>query len=182
MAYSWNVSVKASPPVVGMGLTLLIHWGSRRWMIAVGAALGAAALVGIPTGLISTPYYTRMTVALWWNYPVWIVSSLLAGITLATYYRPRGSVLSRSRGLTTGGLLTAFAVGCPSCNGLVVAALGTSGALSIWAPVQPYVAVLAIGLVAYAAARRLRAEQSCLLSKAADRPIVVTPLGSGGLT
>lgn len=145
-------------------------WPGRRWVIAVGAALGVAVVVGMPTGLIPTPYYTRMTATLWWNYPVWILSSILAGITVATYYRPPSLARARRTGLTTGGLLTAFAVGCPSCNSLVVAALGTSGALSIWAPLQPLVAVIALGLMLYAAGRRLGAEISCEIA-----PSITTP-------
>lgn len=136
----------------------------------MGGALGVAAVLGMPTGLIPTPYYTRMTAALGWNYPVWIVSSMLAGLTLATYYRPRSLVSGRRSGLTAGGLLTVFAVGCPSCNSLVVAALGTSGALSIWAPLQPVVALMAVALMLYAAGRRLRAESNCVITAQVNTP------------
>jgi hypothetical protein len=159
-----------SPALTGSSFAALKSWRGRRWVIAVGAALGVAAVVGMPTGLIPTPYYTRMTATLWWNYPVWVLSSVLAGITLATYYRPRALVPGRRTGLTAGGLLTAFAVGCPSCNSLVVAAVGTSGALSIWAPLQPLVAVIALGLMLYAARRRLRAENYCVIA-----PRITTP-------
>lgn len=144
----------------GSIVAALRSWQPRRWVIASGAALGVAAAIGTPTGLVPTPYYTRMTAALWWTYPVWILSSVLAGITLATCCRPHARPPGRRTGLTAGGLLTAFAVGCPSCNGPVVAALGTSGALSIWAPLQPMVALIAVGLMFYTAARRLRTEGS----------------------
>ena len=156
---------------MGSSVAAIRSWRPGRWVIAGGAALGVAAVVGMPTGLVPTPYYTRMTPALWWNYPVWILSSVLAGITLATYYRPRALVPGRRTGLTAGGLLTAFAVGCPSCNSLVVAALGASGALSIWAPLQPVVALIAVGLMFFAAGRRLRAEGSCLIAAQVNTPI-----------
>ncbi|GGC67284.1 hypothetical protein [Hoyosella rhizosphaerae] len=45
-----------------------------------------------------------------------------------------------------------FAVGCPVCNKLILLAIGTSGALSVWAPIQPIlavVAVLALGIATY---------------------------------
>ena len=146
---------------MGAARRALAGWGLRQWLVAAAAAAGVAALVGIPTSLVRTPYFTRMTAALWWNYPVWLISSVLGGITLATYYRPRSDLPGRGAGLSVGGVLAAFAVGCPLCNGLVVAALGTSGALSIWAPMQPFVAATAVGLLAYAAVRRLRSQQAC---------------------
>ena len=48
-----------------------------------------------------------------------------------------------------GGALTFFAVGCPVCNKLVVLALGFSGALTYFAPLQP---ALGIAALAYAVA------------------------------
>jgi hypothetical protein len=58
-------------------------------------------------------------------------------------------------------LLSFFAVGCPICNKVVVVALGTSGALSWFAPVQPYLGVVALGLLAWALRVRLRGEVAC---------------------
>ena len=56
---------------------------------------------------------------------------------------PAGSAVSEA-------LLTFFAVGCPICNKVVVIALGTSGALAWFAPIQPYLGVVALGLLAWA--------------------------------
>jgi hypothetical protein len=50
-----------------------------------------------------------------------------------------------------------LAVGCPVSNKLVVALLGTSGALNYLAPIQPLLGVLAVGLSATALMVRLRA-------------------------
>lgn len=163
MSYSCNVVAipAAQQPSLWSAVRGMGDWPHQRWAAAGLAAAGTAVLVGVPTGLFSTPFFTRMTAALWWNYPVWIASSVLAGLALATYYRPRGGLPSPGVGLTGGGLLTAFAVGCPSCNSLVVAALGASGALSIWAPLQPLVALIALALMIFALLRRLRAERGC---------------------
>ena len=60
-----------------------------------------------------------------------------------------------------GTLLSFFAVGCPVCNKLVLLALGTSGAMSFFAPLQPILAVASIGLMAYAVRTRLRGEVAC---------------------
>jgi len=54
-----------------------------------------------------------------------------------------------------------FAVGCPVCNKLVVLALGAGGALTYFAPVQPVMALLTLGLLLYALRARLAGEKSC---------------------
>ena len=51
-------------------------------------------------------------------------------------------------GLTIGGLATFFAVGCPVCNKLVLLALGTSGALNMFAPIQPIIGVGSLVILA----------------------------------
>ena len=53
---------------------------------------------------------------------------------------------------TVGGLVSFFAVGCPVCNKLVLLALGASGAVSWFAPVQPVLAVASVALMAWALA------------------------------
>ena len=55
-----------------------------------------------------------------------------------------------------GGLLTFLAVGCPTCNKLVLVALGTSGALSWFAPIQPVLGLAAVALLVVTLRRRLR--------------------------
>jgi hypothetical protein len=62
---------------------------------------------------------------------------------------------------TAGGLLSFFAVGCPTCNALVVLALGANGALAFFEPVQPFLAVGGIALLGDALRRRLRSETAC---------------------
>ena len=144
-------------------------WPLRRWAVAVAVALLAALVIGVPTGVVPSPFYTRMTPVLWWNYPVWIASSVLEGLLVATYVRvgPRPTVeqAPKDRPVTAralgAGLLSAFAVGCPICNKLVVLAIGVSGALSFWAPLQPILALASLGLLAYALVRRLRTAEKC---------------------
>ena len=65
-------------------------------------------------------------------------------------------------------MLAAFAVGCPVCNKLVVAALGMSGALTIWAPLQPVIATASIAALGWALRSRLRSEYACSIGT--DRP------------
>jgi hypothetical protein len=39
-----------------------------------------ALLIRVPTGIIVTPFYTRMNPVQWWNYPVWVVTAALKGL------------------------------------------------------------------------------------------------------
>lgn len=142
-------------------------WPARRWAVAVLVAVLAALAIGVPTGVISTPFYTRMTPVLWWNYPVWLVSSVLEGLLVATYVRAPDEEVSsqppRTARAMAAGVLSAFAVGCPICNKLVVLALGVSGALSYWAPAQPLLALVSMALLTHALVRRLRTAKACAL-------------------
>lgn len=135
----------------------------RRVAIAVAAAVVTAALIGIPTGIIETSWYTRMTPVLWWNYPVWALSSILTGALVATYVRDPSIQVPATQGGKTfaGSMLSLFAVGCPICNKLVVMAIGVSGALNLFAPIQPVLAVGSLGLLAYALWARRRTAIAC---------------------
>ena len=139
------------------------QWPPRRIGAAVVAGVVFALAVGIPTGVVPTPMYTRMTPVQWWDYPVWAISSVLGGLVVATYIRRPGDRSPRNGAgaASGGGLLAAFAVGCPVCNKLVVAALGVSGAMSIWAPIQPALGVVSILGLAWALRRRVRNEYAC---------------------
>jgi hypothetical protein len=137
----------------------------RRVVMGALAAVVIALLIGIPTGILETPWYTRMTPVLWWNYPVWLLSSVLSGALAATYVRDASvPVLATEGGKTlTGTMLSLFAVGCPICNKLVVLALGVSGALSWFAPIQPLLAIASLGLLVYALGARRRTAADCRL-------------------
>ena len=134
----------------------------RQWLVAAGVAVATALLTGLPTDIVPNAFYRRMTPILWWNYPVWAATAVLAGLVFATYVRARPA--SSSVGATAGGgLMSFFAVGCPICNKLVVGLIGVSGALSFFAPVQPYLAVGGLALLVLSLILRLRALESCEL-------------------
>ena len=138
-------------------------WGFQRWLTASIATTAAALLVGVPTGIIETDLYTRMTPVRWWDYPVWALSAVLVGLTVATYVRIGDVPPARDgagRGLTAT-ILATFAVGCPICNKLVVAVLGVSGALTYWAPLQPVVGILSVLLLATGLLLRLGGDIAC---------------------
>jgi hypothetical protein len=81
----------------------------------------------------------------------------------ATYIKMEQSI-DEDRSLKVGGagaLFSFLAVGCPVCNKLVLIALGYSGAIQYFAPVQPYLAAAGILLLAYALRKRLIGESLC---------------------
>lgn len=53
-----------------------------------------------------------------------------------------------------------LAIGCPVCNKLALLLLGTSGALSIWAPIQPVLGAASLALLTGTVAWRLRLRAS----------------------
>lgn len=135
----------------------------RRTLVGGGAAVATALVIGIPTGIIQTTWYHRMTPVLWWNFPVWALSSILTGALVATYVRdPRIPVPATQGGKTMlGSTLSLFAVGCPICNKLVVMAIGVTGALNWFAPIQPVLGLGSLALLGYALWARRRAAIAC---------------------
>lgn len=142
----------------------LRDWPLRRWVVAVVVTILTALAIGIPTGIVRSPFYTRMTPVLWWNYPVWALSAVMAGVIAATYVRTPLHEPTGGRTGFAGGFLSFLAVGCPVCNKIVVWALGVSGALTIWAPLQPLLAALSLALLGWALVQRLRGERRCAVA------------------
>ncbi len=135
----------------------------RRIAVGGPAVVVTALVIGIPTGIIQTSWYHRMTPVLWWNYPVWVTSAILTGVLIATYVRDPAIPVPATQGGKTflGSMLSLFAVGCPICNKLVVMAIGVSGALSWFAPIQPALAIGSLGLLFYALWARRRTAIEC---------------------
>ena len=136
----------------------IVDWALRRWITAAAVTVGAALAMGVPTGIVRTSWYHRMTPVLWWNYLEWVASAMLIGLLAATY-------VARQPGQTAvpmaGGLLSTLAIGCPICNKVAVAALGLTGALKIWAPIQPWLGIASLAMLVYALRRRLVGERAC---------------------
>ncbi len=133
------------------------------WPRAVAYGVIAAVLIGIPSDLIDTPIFGRPIDARWLDWVILATTSALIGLILAIR-PPSGEADSDAdsaverQGTTTlwGGLVSFLAVGCPVCNQAVVALVGISGALSWWAPVQPFVGLAALTLLVWTLRKRLR--------------------------
>ena len=146
-------------------LQSILRWPTRRWVVMFGTTGLALLLIGVPTVMVPSSFFSRMTPTVWWEYPFWMAAGLLTGLIGATFVRlPTAGSTAEGAGLTataSGGLLSAFAVGCPVCNKLVVALIGVSGALQIWAPLQPLLGVASVALLLLALRRRLTGELAC---------------------
>ena len=149
------------------------RWSARRWVVAGAGALATALLVALPTAVIPNPVFGRSVAVTWWSYPTVVVTAVLAGLLLATYVRqgeaPDVTVaddeIDRTAKLGMAGtLITFFAVGCPVCNKLVLVALGASGAIAWFAPIQPFLALASIVLMVVALRQRLKGEVACPVS------------------
>ncbi|MET7378371.1 hypothetical protein ABZT08_06010 [Streptomyces sp. NPDC005526] len=143
----------------------LRRWPRRRWIAVAAVTPSAIVVLGVPTALVPTPLFSRSVPPVWWNYPVLLLTALLTAVVVATYVRTRpvsspDDTTGRSLG-SAGAVLSFLAVGCPVCNKAALLLLGTSGALSYWAPLQPAVALLSLALLAEAALRRLATETAC---------------------
>ena len=137
------------------------------------ATLAVFLAVGIPSDVIPNPVFGRPVDVTWWSYPVLVITAVLGGLLIATYVNDgtADDDLDRpGRAGGFGGLLSFFAVGCPTCNKLVVLALGTTGALDWFAPAQPVLAVGSLGLLGWALRARLRSASECRLPSEDARP------------
>lgn len=115
----------------------------------LGAAIATTLLIGIPTVLIPNPWFARTVAVRPQDYLFLAVTVVLTAMLAASYALPAACPLQEGK-LAAGGLLSFIAVGCPVCNKVVVLALGASGAMSYFAPVQPLIALVSIALLGYA--------------------------------
>ena len=140
-------------------------WSLRRWLSAAAATVVTALVVAVPTAMVPTPVFGREVPTTWWAWPVLALTSVLSGLLFATYVREPGATTTTAASIdrrgAAGGLLTFFAVGCPVCNKLALIALGYAGALRWFAPVQPFLAVAGVALLAWALRARLQGQLAC---------------------
>jgi hypothetical protein len=149
-------------------LASLSGWPARRWLAAAASAAVFAIAAGAPTDVIPNPLFGRMTPVPWWSYPILAATALLGGLVMATYVRSPAPPIGLTK-TTGGGVLSALAIGCPVCNKLVVLLLGSAGALTVWAPLQPILGLVSIALLGWALRTRLAAERACPLPTSAGQ-------------
>ena len=154
----------------GALIPALAQWPARRWLAAAVAAALTYLVVAVPTDLIDTPLFSREVPPTWWSFPVLGITAVLTGLLMATYVSREsvaageadaGGSDSKGRFGAAGTIVSFFAVGCPVCNKLVLLALGTSGAMQYFEPIQPLLAGLSIALLLWAFVKRATSEDRC---------------------
>ena len=157
----------------------------RYWALTALATLAAVLVLGIPAALVPNPVFGRMVAPEPFAYVVWIVSAPLIGAIVAPHLaRPALPEADSHRaeegsaGVTFGGLAAFLAIGCPVCNKIAVVALGVSGALDVFAPIQPVIGLGSVLLLAGTLAWRLRGRTRACTRCAGLSDAAAAPLGS----
>lgn len=142
--------------------SLLGSLDRRFWLAgAAGTVLGLLGL-GVPTAIIPNPFFSRMTPTGTLDILFWVLSAPLIGLIVATFVAkppaptPGGDTSAGATTSSVAGIGTFLAIGCPICNKIVVGLLGLSGALTIFAPLQPIIGAGSLMLLAASLAVRLR--------------------------
>ena len=138
-------------------ITFVRRVGTRYLLTAAVGSILVALLIGIPTDVLPNPWFTRMTAVRTLDMVLWPVTSILTGALLATYLLPAACVRrAPGRAGIASGTLGWLAIGCPICNKLVVGAIGITGALNVFAPLQPVLGLLGVMIAAMGLSLRLR--------------------------
>jgi hypothetical protein len=138
---------------------------------AAAWTLASLLAYGVVAAIIPNPVFGRQLPPEPFAIAIWVLSAPLLGIVGATYTAPMPAAVlqpvplgaldttgeRRTSTLGTLGSLGAFlAIGCPICNKLALLLLGTSGAIAVYAPLQPVLGAASLVLLAVTAAWRLR--------------------------
>lgn len=137
------------------------------WTAAWGVS--AALAFGLVAAIIPNPVFGRQVPPEPFAIAVWLLSAPLMGIVGATRSSPSAvpaaarplapTSAAAGRGATLGtlGSLGAFlAIGCPVCNKVALLLLGASGAMTVYAPIQPFIGAASLALLAGAIGWRFR--------------------------
>jgi hypothetical protein len=152
-------------------LATLVDGRLLAWTVLLTVVSGL--VFGLVSAIIPNPVFGRSVPPEPFAYWVWLLSAPLMGLVLATYVVPLAPVQSgvpqplvmgdaavlerrSSRLGSVAGLAAFLAIGCPVCNKIALVLLGASGAMSIWAPLQPIVGAASLVLLVITATWRLR--------------------------
>ncbi len=144
-------------------LTAFAQWSVRRWIVAVAVAAATFLTLGLTTAVIPNPVFGRSIGPTDWAMEVLVATAALTGLLTATYVTD-GSPQGLDKRGTLGAFLSYLAIGCPVCNKLALIALGSTGAITFFAPLQPWLALAGLALLAWALLIRLRGEMTCSIS------------------
>ena len=151
----------------------------RRFVIhAVLWAAASLVVFGLVAAIIPNPVFARQIPPEPFAIAVWVASAPLMGLLGATYTAtaPSGPIGEAAtllagpaarvagRDGTTLGTVASFgaflSIGCPVCNKIALVLLGTSGALTVFAPLQPVIGATSLVLLVGTLAWRFRLRTS----------------------
>jgi hypothetical protein len=156
-----------------MSLQAVLSTIDRRFVAhAILWGILSFAALGLVTAILPNPVFGRQIppepFAIW----VWLLSAPLIGVVMATYTAPPPATASplvmaspedaereerRTGALgTVAGLGAFLAIGCPVCNKVALVLLGWSGAMTVYAPIQPVIGAASLVLLVATLAWRLR--------------------------
>lgn len=159
------ITIRIDESATGEVWSSVRSWPRRRWGVAGLSAIGIVAFMALSTAMIPNPVFGRAVPTTWWAWPALMVTGILSGLLAATYVRGSSTTQALSQTGVAGGVLSYLAVGCPVCNKLALLALGYTGALTWFAPAQPWLAGAGVALLGYALRARLVGEVRCPMLK-----------------
>jgi hypothetical protein len=159
---------------VGCPAAVLVGTFDRRFAVhAVLWTLAALVAFGLVAAIIPNPIFGRQVPVETFAIAVWLLSAPLMGLLGATYTasatiadaEPAPFLIAPAsaapdRDGTTLGAVASFgaflAIGCPVCNKVALVLLGSSGAMTIFAPLQPVIGAASLILLSGTLAWRFR--------------------------
>lgn len=148
----YTIAVRKHVQALGLAFNM---FSPKAWIITTLAAAIGLLVVGLPTAIYENPFFVRMTPVRAQDYVIWVVSSVFIGWIVGSYFA--GESKTGEGKILSGGVLSVLAVGCPICNKPVVMLLGTSGALTFFAPIQLYIGVASVFLLGWTLFLRAKA-------------------------
>ena len=148
--YSW--AIRKHVEMLAGGLSMFTP---KAWFMTTLAAATGLAIIGLTTAIFENWFFVRMTPVRAQDYVIWILSSVLMGLIIGSYFV--ASSTSGDGKILSGGVLSVLAVGCPTCNKLVVLLVGTTGALTFFAPLQLYIGIASVLLLGWTLVLRAKA-------------------------
>ena len=152
MRKQWRETIRRNIETLAAGLSMFTP---KAWFMTTLAATIGLAAIGLTTAIFENWFFVRMTPVRAQDYVIWILSSVLIGLIVGTYFVANST--SGDGKIVSGGVLSVLAVGCPTCNKLVVLLLGTTGALTFFAPLQLYIGIASVLLLGWTLVLRAKA-------------------------
>ena len=165
--------IRRSLPV-GCPAAAILATIDRRFAVhALFWAVASVVAFGLVAAIIPNPVFGRQIPVESFAVAVWLLSAPLMGLLGATYTAPGAIgdaepspfdlVPATDAGVRDGktfGMIASvgafLAIGCPVCNKVALVLLGTSGAMTVFAPLQPAIGAASLVLLAGTLAWRLR--------------------------